>query len=258
MRPVILAIGGFDPSGGAGVVADAAAARAAGGYAVVVPTVLTVQTTATFGRIVPIQRRFVEEAADAALASHDVGAVKIGLLGSRAAAETALSLLLRNPGLLSVVDPVLNSSTGAPLLPKAARTAFDRILARATLLTPNIPEAEALLSRTIDGSKESAEAARELSAKTGASVLLKGGHLEGRHAGTDILATDGIVVSLPPEPPRRRRDAHGTGCALASAIATRLAAGDGLVDAVIEGRKVLARMYREGFPSAEGRWTLYS
>jgi len=125
------------------------------------------------------------------------------------------------------------------------------------VLTPNLPEAEKLLDRRIVSFADAAEAAGELSDLTGASVVLKGGHFPWRgRRGTDIVFFDGQATLLPPVG-GRRGDPHGTGCALASAIAARIAAGDAVVPAVLAGKSILLRLIAGGFPSAEGRPTLF-
>ncbi|HSM00721.1 MAG TPA: hydroxymethylpyrimidine/phosphomethylpyrimidine kinase [Candidatus Limnocylindria bacterium] len=257
--PVILAFGGFDPTGGAGVLMDAKAVHAAGGYAVAVPSCLAIQTTATFDRIVPLPRTALERSLSRAAESFRLRAVKIGMVGTRAAAEGLLRFLKRHRGLPVVLDPVLRSSSGMPLLAGNALPAYRNLLARATVLTPNLPEIEKILARSVGGFQDAVAAGRDLALATGASVVLKGGHFPwpGKR-GVDILFEGGTVTLLPPERTFPRRNPHGTGCALAAGIAARLAAGDPLPEAVRTAKSILARYVEKGFSSAEGRWTLYA
>jgi hydroxymethylpyrimidine/phosphomethylpyrimidine kinase len=135
--------------------------------------------------------------------------------------------------------------------------AYRRLLRRAAVLTPNLPEAEKLLDRRIDSFADAADAAEELAELTGASVVLKGGHFPWRgRRGTDVVFSDGRVTLLPPIGVRRG-DPHGTGCALAAVIAARIAAGDAVVPAVLAAKSLLSKLIAHGFPSAEGRPTLF-
>ena len=257
--PVILAFGGFDPTGGAGVLMDAKAVHAAGGYAVAVPSCLAIQTTATFDRIVPLPRSALERSLSRVVESFRLRAVKIGIVGTRAAAEALLRFLNRHRGLPVVLDPVLRSSSGMSLLAGNALPAYRNLLARATVLTPNLPEIEKILARSVGGFPDAVAAVRDLGLASGASVVLTGGHFPwpGKR-GVDILFEEGTVTLLPPERTFPRRNPHGTGCALAAGIAARLAAGDSLPEAVRTAKSILARHVEKGFPSAEGRWTLYA
>jgi len=256
-RPVILAFGGFDPTGGAGVLMDARAACVAGAHTCAVPSCLTVQTTATFSRFAPVPRDVLDESLAAAEAAFRLGAVKVGMVGTRTAAEAIATFAAARRDLPFVVDPVLRSSSGAPLLSKSALPAYRRLLFRADVVTPNLHEAEKLLDRRITTFAGAVEGARELAELTGASVVLKGGHFpwKGRR-GVDIVASRGEVTLLAPAK-ALSADPHGTGCALASAIAARIAAGDGIVPAAMAAKALLDRLASGGFPSAEGRLTLY-
>ena len=256
-RPVILAFGGLDPTGGAGVLMDARAACAAGAHACAVPSCLTVQTTASFSRFARVSRDLLDESLAAADSAFRLGAVKVGMVGTRAAAEAIVTFAAARRDLPFVVDPVLRSSSGAPLLAKSALPAYRRLLLRADVVTPNLPEAEKLLDRRITTFEGAVEGARELAELTGASLILKGGHFpwKGRR-GIDIVVSRGQVTLLPPAK-TRGVDPHGTGCALASAIAARIAAGDGVVPAAMAAKALLDRLAAGGFPSAEGRLTLF-
>ncbi len=259
--PVILAFGGYDPTGGAGVLMDAKAVRAAGGYAAAVPSCLALQSTAAFSRVVPLPRDVIEESLSCATKSFRLRALKIGMVGTRAAAEAILAFAGENPRLPVILDPVLRSSSGGALLSRDALPAFRKLLCRARLLTPNLPEIEKILDRRgIASFGEAIVAARDLSFATGAAVVLKGGHFPWKgKRGVDIVFENRRVTLLGPGVARgpRRAGAHGTGCALASAIAARLAAGDPVVEAARAAKVLLERMAATGFPSVEGRWTLF-
>jgi hydroxymethylpyrimidine kinase/phosphomethylpyrimidine kinase len=255
--PSILVFGGLDPSGGAGILMDSRASCAAGAHACAVPSCFAIETTKTFHRVAPIPRAVLDDLLSAAGRSFRLGAVKVGMVGTRAAAEAILSFVAARPDVPVVVDPVLRSSSGYPLLAKSALPAYRRLLQAASVLTPNLMEAEKLLDRKIPSFAEAVEAAKDLSGTTRAAVVLKGGHFpwKGR-LGIDIVAEGGEITLLPPAG-RRRGDPHGTGCALASAVAARIAAGDAVVPAVAAAKSVLAKLVAGGFPSAEGRPTLF-
>jgi hydroxymethylpyrimidine kinase/phosphomethylpyrimidine kinase/thiamine-phosphate diphosphorylase len=258
LPPVILAFGGFDPTGGAGVLMDAKAVHAAGGYAAAVPSCLAVQSTVSFDRIVPLPRASMDHALACVMVSFRIRAVKIGMVGTRAAAEAIHTFLVRLPDPPVVLDPVLRSSTGAPLLAAGALPAYRRLLGRASVLTPNLPEIEKLLDRKIRSFGEAILAARDLSSATGAAVVLKGGHFPWKgKQGVDIVFEEGRVALLGPGVKARSSDAHGTGCALASALAARMALGEPLVDAARGAKTLLERCISKGFPSLEGRWMLF-
>ena len=256
-RPVILAFGGLDPTGGAGVLMDARAACAAGAHACAVASCLTVQTTAKFARFAAVPRDVLDESLAAADSAFRLGAAKVGMVGTRAAAEAIVTFLAARRDLPVVVDPVLRSSSGALLLAKSALPAYRRLLRRADVVTPNLHEAEKLLDRRIATFGDAVEGAGELAEVTGASVVLKGGHFpwKGRR-GVDIVFCRGQVTLLPPAK-ARNGDPHGTGCALAAAMAARLAAGDGILAAAMAAKALVDRLAAGGFPSAEGRLTLF-
>jgi hydroxymethylpyrimidine/phosphomethylpyrimidine kinase len=179
------------------------------------------------------------------------------MVGTRAAAEAILSFVAAHRDLPLVLDPVLRSSSGAPLLSSSALPAYRRLLLRASVLTPNLPEAEKLLDRRIVSFADAAEAAEELSGRTGASVVLKGGHFPWRgRRGTDIVFSDGQTTLLPPIG-ARRDDPHGTGCALAAVIAARIATGDAVVPSVLGAKSLLSKLVAGRFPSSEGRPILF-
>ncbi len=256
--PVILAFGGFDPTGGAGVLMDSRAAAAAGVHTSAVISCLTVQTTASFSRFASVPRDVLDESLAAAAKSFLLRAVKVGMVGTRAAAEAILSFAAAHRDLPLVLDPVLRSSSGALLLSPSALPAYRLLLRRAAVLTPNLPEAEKLLDRRIVSFADAAEAAGELSDLTGASVVLKGGHFPWRgRRGTDIVFSDGRTTLLPPIG-ARRGDPHGTGCALAAVIAARIATGDAVVPAVLAAKSLLSKLIVGGFRSAEDRPTLFA
>jgi hydroxymethylpyrimidine/phosphomethylpyrimidine kinase len=219
--PAVLVIAGLDPSGGAGLLADAEAIRALGARPLCVAAALTVQTTRSARRYVPVDAALIADCVRALLEEEDVRAIKIGMVGSAANARAIRAVL--PSGMSLVVDPVLAASSGTPLFDGPREALLE--LARGAVFTPNILEAEAFL-----GMPASAEA---LLAKGPSAVLLKGGHLPGTPV--DVLATVGGTERF--EAPRVRSTARGTGCRLASGIAAGLARGLPLREAVSAARQ---------------------
>ena len=255
--PAILVFGGLDPTAGAGILMDSRAACAAGAHACAIASCLAIQTTKTFLRFSPISREALDDSLACAGRSFRLGAVKVGMVGTRAAAEAIFSFVCANPKIPVIVDPVLRSSSGFLLLAKSALPAYRKLIQAASVLTPNLMEAEKLLDRKISSFSEAIDAAATLSEAASAAVVLKGGHFpwKGR-TGIDIVASDKTITLVPPAK-ARRGDPHGTGCALAAAIAARIAAGDAIVPAVTAAKSVLAKLVEGSFPSAEGRPTLF-
>ena len=237
MTPIALTIAGSDPSGGAGLQADLKTFHQHRVYGASVVTLLTVQNTTEVSRVEVMDPELVLEQLAAVTGDLAVGAAKTGALGSahvvRAVAQAAAAF-----GFPLVVDPVMISKHGAALLDEDAQTALEPLLAQATLITPNAPEAAALTGQPVDTLAQ-ARAAAEALAERGCSVLLNGGHLS-EHDAVDLLLHEGVLHELP----AKRIDTphtHGTGCTYAAAITARLARGDSLVDAVTGAKAWLTR-----------------
>ena len=226
--PAVLVLAGLDPSGGAGLLADAETIRAFGARPFCVATALTVQTSRAARRYEPVEANLIVDSVQALLEEEDVRAIKIGMVGNAANARAIRALL--PAGTPIVLDPVLAASSGAPLYSGSPRELLE--LSRGALLTPNLAEAEALLEGPAD--------ARKLLERGPGAVLLKGGHLPGTP--TDVLATPAGTESFAGE--RIPVAARGKGCRLASAIAAGLAAGNPLREAVIAARRYV-RSYLE-------------
>jgi hydroxymethylpyrimidine/phosphomethylpyrimidine kinase len=258
--PVALTIAGSDPSGGAGLQADLKTFHQHGVYGASVVTLLTVQNTQKVEAVRVLEPDFVLAQLDAVLADLEPAAAKTGALGSagvvRAVARRAADF--RFP---LVVDPVLISKHGAPLLDKAGRQALiEELLPRAALVTPNLPEAEALAGIEISGEDSIEEAARRISRLGARAVLIKGGHLikggrrpaeegaagaqaAGAEEATDLLYSEGRIERFTAE--RIDTDqTHGTGCTYAAAIAAQLARGRALGEAVAAAKRYIARAIR--------------
>jgi hydroxymethylpyrimidine/phosphomethylpyrimidine kinase len=230
--PAVLVLAGLDPSGGAGLLADAEAIRAMGARPLCVATALTVQTTGAARSFKAVDAALIAESMRALLEEEDVRAIKIGMVGDASNARVIRGLLPQ--GVPVVVDPVLAASSGTPLFSGRPRELLE--LARGALLTPNLAEAEALLEGPAD--------ARTLLARGPAAVLLKGGHLPGPP--TDVLALPGNTESF--SAGRIPVKARGTGCRLASAIAAGLARGTPVREAVIDARRYVREYLQAQIP----------
>jgi hydroxymethylpyrimidine/phosphomethylpyrimidine kinase len=228
-----LAIGGLDPGGGAGIAADLRAFAAAGVFGCAAASLLTIQSTNGLRAVFVVPARRLVSQAEEVVAVQRVRAIKVGAVGSAANVRELARWLATRPTLPVVVDTVIAPTLGKErLLSRGALTPLKRILLpRATLVTANAPEAEALMDRRVRDVVDARRAAVALAESTGArAALVKGGHLPGPRA-VDVLAAEGRVYELS-APRLRGPKIHGSGCALASLIAGRLAAGQGLVDAV--------------------------
>lgn len=233
IRGRVLIVAGSDSGGGAGIQADIKTATALGAYAMTAVTALTAQDTKGVHAIYPAPADFVRLQIDLAL--RDIGAdvVKTGMLGDAATIGAVVDALMSRPRL--VVDPVMVAKGGTDLLPRAAIGALkQRLLPLASMVTPNVPEAEMLTGMPVPDPAAMRDAALALLDLGAASVLLKGGHLPGDTV-VDLLATrDGIEAFRAPRIPTRHT--HGTGCTLATAIAVGLAQGFSIRDSVIRAR----------------------
>lgn len=230
MRPIALTIAGSDPSGGAGIQADLKTFHQHGGYGCAVLTLLTAQSTRGVTRVDVCAPDLVLAQLDTLLDDLAPGAAKTGALGSAAVVRAVAARAARFAFPL-VVDPVMISKHGAPLLDDDARGAMAReLMPAAALFTPNAHEASALTGIEVRTHEDARRAARALVERGARAALVKGGHVEG--APIDVLATrDGALIAIEGE----RVDTphtHGTGCTYSAAITARLARGEPLEDAI--------------------------
>ena len=220
----VLIIAGSDSGGGAGLQADLKTVTALGGYAATAVTAVTVQNTLGVTGVLPVPADMVTAQARAVLDDIGADALKTGMLGDIAMVETVAAILDSAVGIPAVVDPVMTAKGGAALLATDAMDAVRRLMVpRARLLTPNVPEAEALTGLGITNLDDQRRAGEALLALGARAVLMKGGHLHGERV-TDLLLTpegETLFESARLE----TRHTHGTGCTLASACAAGLAQG---------------------------------
>ena len=232
MTHIALTIAGSDSSGGAGIQADLKTFAALGVYGASVIAALTAQNTKGVTGIHEVPADFIAKQMDAVFSDLAVGAVKIGMLSRAEAIETVAAGLDRHKAQNIVLDPVMVATSGDRLLAKDAVEALTRtLMPRAVVVTPNLPEAAALLGQPIAGNEgEMLEQARALMERGARAVLIKGGHGSGRQS-VDLLVEAGGGVSRLTGRRVATKNTHGTGCTLSSAIAAGLAKGLGLYDA---------------------------
>jgi len=231
--PILLTIAGSDPSAGAGIQADLKTFAALGAYGVSVITTITAQNTLGTRALYPLSADVVRDQLLAVLDDFDIAAIKIGMVGNREIAGM-LAQELRGASCPIVLDPIARITSDSRGISTTDLTAtLGTLISRAYLLTPNIPESEALSGILVD-STEAMQMAGEMMLMLGAkNVLVKGGHAgEGSdEIITDVLVTQGESYRFT-SPRIASKNLHGTGCTLSSAIATMLALGEALPDAV--------------------------
>lgn len=239
--PIALTIAGSDPSGGAGIQADLKTFHRFGVYGEAVITLLTVQNSVRVSRVEVMEPALVLEQLDAVLEDIPPAAAKTGALGSAAMVE-AVARAAGDFRFPLVVDPVMVSKHGLSLLPAEAAAAIrDLLLPRAFLITPNVPEAEALSGLKIATSLDARRAAERLLAMGARAVLVKGGHLEGDAVDVLFDGTDWHEFSGP------RFDTphtHGTGCTYSAAITAGLARQLPLAEAVRRAKQFIHEAIR--------------
>jgi hydroxymethylpyrimidine/phosphomethylpyrimidine kinase len=230
--PIALTIAGSDSSGGAGIQADLKTFAAFGVYGASVITALTAQNTKGVTGIHRVPADFVTAQIDAVFGDLDVKAVKIGMVSQRAVIEAIVAGLARWSPKHIVLDPVMVATSGDRLLaPDAIEALRTKLIPRASLVTPNLPEAAALLDEPVALSESDIESqGKRLLAMGCAAVLIKGGHGKGAES-IDYLVREAGVVALA-APRLAARNTHGTGCSLSSAVAAGLAKGGDLETAV--------------------------
>ncbi len=241
MTPIAVTIAGSDSSGGAGIQADLKTFSALGVYGASVISALTAQNTRGVAAIHDVPAAFVTQQIDAVFSDLAVTAVKIGMLSQVATIEAVAASLRRYTQTNVVVDPVMVATSGDRLLaPEAVAALRDRLVPLALVITPNLPEAAALLETEI--AADEAEMRRQgerLLALGARAVLMKGGHGEQAEA-VDLLLAEGTVARFA-APRIATRNTHGTGCTLAAAIAAGLAKGEDLAPAVQAAKRYVTQ-----------------
>ena len=238
---IAVTIAGSDSSGGAGIQADLKTFAAHQVYGASVIVALTAQNTKSVTGIHPVPPAFVKAQMDAVFDDLDVAAVKIGMLATADLIHAVADGLIRHKARNIVLDPVMIAASGGRLLQEDAIEALKhRLLPLATIVTPNLPEAAALLGTAIAATEDAmAEQAQSLTQLGAAHVLIKGGHASGADS-VDILVSQGGKRQRFIAPRLETRNTHGTGCTLSSAIASGLAHGLDLAEAVALAKRYIS------------------
>ena len=252
--PIVLSIAGSDSSGGAGIQADLKTFSALGVYGTTAITAITAQNTLGVHAQHPIPAEMVYNQIVAVLDDLHPSFVKIGMLSNPEIVLAVADALSKYP-LSIVLDPVMVSSSGHRLLSVEAQEVIkQKLLPMATLITPNLPEMEALTGLPLSTYKEKEKAAQCLMNSGAKAILLKGGHEEG-DVKTDILFSNsatGIQSAMFTSETVATRNIHGTGCTLSSAITAFLARGLALEEAIVEAKKYISNAIQSGADIAIG------
>lgn len=251
--PVVLVLAGHDPTGGAGLVADAESIAACGGWPLTIPTALTVQSTRDVLRVIPCAPEGIRDMAWALLDEFDVAAIKVGLVADEPILDAIVDVVRACPGIPLVVDPVLRAGGGASLATTALIDSFRRRLLPLTdILTPNRDELARLAG---DQGQDDVERVVTLMSLGCQGVLITA--TDTPPAGTP---EDSVVHTLHmPDTsrqwhwPRLNATYHGSGCTLASALATRLAVGESMVTACEQAQRFTWESLRHGWQPGTGQ-----
>jgi len=247
-----LTIAGSDSGGGAGIQADLKTFMAFGVHGMSAITALTAQNTVGVQGIFEVSPEFVRKQIESVMTDIGTDAAKTGMLSNAGIVRTVAEAIrtFRIPNL--VVDPVMVAKSGDPLLAEDARQAIrDELLPLATVITPNVFEAEALLGRRIADLDAMRDAARELTKFGCRWVVIKGGSLDIGSRAVDVVCDGGKPILLT-SPRFESRNTQGTGCTFASAIAAGLARGTGPLDAIRRAKEYITEAIRSGPPIGSG------
>ena len=246
----LLTIAGSDSSGGAGIQADLKTFAAHGVFGMSVITAVTAQNTCGVTQVQDITPEVITAQVDAVFSDIRVDAVKIGMVSRTESIHAIAEALKKWQPPVIVVDPVMISKSGYPLLqPEACDALIKELLPLATLLTPNLPEAEAICGFAIKTEKDMEKAASVIIAFGAKAVLVKGGHLENS---ADDYLYDGKQGIWLPGTRIQTQHTHGTGCTLSSALASNLAKGLSLVEAVKASKQYVTTAIEHGIALGHG------
>lgn len=249
--PVALSVAGSDSGGGAGIQADLKTFEALGVWGTCALTGVTSQNTVGVHDSLVLPAALVRSQIDAVVDDIGISAVKTGMLGTAEVIRAVAQSADEHRFAWLVVDPVLVTSHGELLLEaNAVKVLLEELVPICSIVTPNIPEAEALLGHPVDGIDGMAEAAEELAAAGAAAVLLKGGHL-GTAGSPDALYSGGRLEWLT-GPRVDSRSTHGTGCTLSAAICAGLAKGRSLRESCVEAKDFVTESIRAGLDIGAG------
>jgi hydroxymethylpyrimidine/phosphomethylpyrimidine kinase len=248
--PILLTIAGFDPSCGAGTAADLKTFAAHGCYGVAAITSLTMQNTQGVERVHNTPSSELRAQLEALVNDSEIAGVKIGMLGNRGNAVVVGEFLEAHKFAHVVLDPIMKSSSGAELLDAGGiKYVATELLKRASVITPNVPEAEVLTGMTIKDLTDMEAAARKLVEMGAHAVIVKGGHME---RANDVLFDGAQIVQLAGDRVKEET-LHGTGCTFASAITAQLAAGRPLLEAATLAKVYVTKAIEKAYAIGKGR-----
>ena len=250
--PVVLTISGFDPSSGAGTLADIKTLAAHGCYGVGCITALTVQSTAGVKRVEPVSARLVRETLEELAADFPLAAARIGMLGSASVVEAVGDFLAAGRIAHVVLDPILQSSSGAELIDQKGAERMVKLFPRVTVITPNIDEAARLTGLPVSNVGEMKAAARKLHEMGAKNVIVTGGHLDRPIDLLSVAEAGGCEQSEFASERLRSTATHGTGCAFSTAVAANLALGKQLRDAVVLAKAYVTKAIARAYPLGRG------
>ncbi|WP_214755985.1 MULTISPECIES: bifunctional hydroxymethylpyrimidine kinase/phosphomethylpyrimidine kinase [unclassified Exiguobacterium] len=251
MRPQVLTIAGSDSGGGAGIQADLKTFQELGVFGTSVLTAVTAQNTRGVHGVEAVSPELVTQQLDAIGSDFSIAACKTGMLFDASRIEAVATGVKRHVFNRLVVDPVMIAKGGAPLLQDTAVDALKTfLLPLATVVTPNVPEAEVLTGLTIRSFNDRLEAARRMLAYGVRAVILKGGHLEGETA-EDLIMTESEVFLLS-APRIQTSDTHGTGCTFSAALTAELAKGRSIMEAAVTAKRFIQSAITHGLEIGAG------
>jgi len=248
--PILLTIAGFDPSCGAGVVADLKTFAAHGCYGIAAITSLTVQNTQGVEAVHNTPSAELREQLEILAKDCEIAAVKIGMLGNRGNAVVVGEFLDAHKFEHVIHDPVMKSSTGTELLDAGGvKYVAAELMKRASVITPNVPEAEILTGLEIKDVAAMEAAARKIVELGARAVIVKGGHMD---RAVDVVFDGSEMVQLGGDKVKTE-NTHGTGCTFASALTAHLAAGRSLIEAATLSKAYVTKAIEKGYAIGKGR-----
>jgi hydroxymethylpyrimidine/phosphomethylpyrimidine kinase len=252
-RPVVLTVGGFDPSSGAGITADIKTIAAHDSYGVCCITALTVQSTQGVRRAEGVDPKIILDTLQELSADLEIEAVHIGMLGNEQVVKAVAAFLDESKLPHVVLDPILKSSSGADLLDAGGTgLMMERLVPLAEVVTPNLDEASVLTGMVVTNLDEMREAAAGLHLLGAANVVVTGGHLDKAIDLLSFRTSHGTEQEVFKAGRQRSNSTHGTGCAFATALACHLAHGRGLPEAVLLSKAYVAAAIANAHPLGRG------
>jgi hydroxymethylpyrimidine/phosphomethylpyrimidine kinase len=254
-EPVIMTVSGFEPLGGAGVIADLKTFVANGCYGVAAIAAIDVQEHAgALNEVYPVDVEILRACMKSILAESKVRAIKIGMLATRANAEAVLQILEANPSLPVVLDPLVRATGGVDVKDTSCvEFVRDHLLPRATVITPNLPEAAALTGLKVEDIEGMKLAARRLIEMGARAVVVTGGHLE---RPVDVFADNAASSRTLAGDRIKPENIYGAACTFSSALAASLAHGRGVDESVILAKSYVTEAIRRAYPVGGGRMPL--